>query len=378
MRRTATVLLGCVLILLTLGIVMLASTSGVRAGQLFGDPLFYVKRQLLWLLVGGVAAVICSRLDYHMWKKVAFPLAIFCVLLLIMTLIPGVGLSIKGSRRWLRFGVFNLQPSELAKVTTVIMLAWWMARTRWHVKEFKHGLLIPLGGLGVILLLIFAEPDFGTTMLVAVVGMTMMYVAGTRFVYLAAAGLTGLIAFSFAVMKNAERMRRITAFLDPEKYAQDEAFQLMNALYAIVSGGVSGVGLGQSMQKLSYLPEAHTDFIFAILAEELGVIGSLSVILLFLTVFISGFRIALNASDEFGKLLAFGFTMMMTLQACINIGVVTGCLPTKGLALPFISFGGSSMAVNLAMVGILMNISRNTLTEEEVTEEVIKDRSHRF
>lgn len=378
MRKTASILLGSVLILLTLGIIMLASTSSIRAETLFDDSLFYVKRQATWLLLAGIACFVMMRTDYHVWKKLAIPIGCICLVLLIMTLIPNVGVTVKGSRRWLRFGRISLQTSELAKLTMIILMAWWMARTRWHVKEFKLGMLYPMTGLGVILGLVFLEPDFGTTMLLALVGMSMMYVAGTRFIYLLLTALVGGTAFSFAIMKNAERMRRIIAFINPEKYARDEAFQLLNAMYAFVVGGGKGVGLGQSIQKRFYLPEAHTDFIFAIIAEELGLGVSVLVVFLFLAIFICGFRISLHAPDLFGKLLAFGFTLLIALQACINIGVVTGCLPTKGLPLPFISFGGSSILISMVMIGILINISSHALEEADMDVKVIRDKGHCF
>ena len=379
MRKTASVMLGSVLILLTLGVVMLASTSSIRAESVFGDPLFYLKKQLMWLGVAAVGCAVISRVDYHVWRRAVLPLGILCVVLLIMTLIPNVGVIVNGSRRWLRFGIMNFQPSELAKLSTVVLLAWWMARVQRRAYEFKLGLIIPLGCLGIILLLIFVEPDFGTTMLIALTGMTLMYVGGTRFSYLLIAGLMGFILFTLAVMQDAERMRRIIAFLNPEKYAQDEAFQLLNAIYAFVVGGGPGVGLGQSMQKHFYLPEAHTDFIFAIVGEELGLAASMGVVAMFLLFFICGVRISFRAPDKFGRLLGLGLTLIISLQALINIGVVTGSLPTKGLPLPFISFGGSSMLVSLAMVGILVNIARQIgTTPADEDAHYIKDSKHWF
>ncbi len=379
MWKTASILVTIVLVLITLGVVMLASTSSIQGDQLFKDPNYFLKRQLLWLVVGFLAAFLTSNIDYHYWKPLALPLALFSVILLVMVLIPGVGLNIKGSSRWLRFGSANFQPSELAKLATVIFLAWWMSRVQRHALELVRGLVIPLGGLGLILGLIFIEPDFGTTMLIGVVGMTLMFVGGSRISYLVVAAAAGLCGFTLAIMQDAERMRRVTAFLNPEKYAKDEAFQLLNAIYAFVVGGGGGVGLGQSLQKHFYLPEAHTDFIFAILGEELGLTASLSVVVLFIGLFICGTRISFRAQDQFGKLLGFGLTMMIVVQAAINIGVVTGSLPTKGLPLPFISFGGSSLMVSLAMIGVLINIARQSGDETETDESrCIKDAAHRI
>ncbi|MFH0879705.1 MAG: putative lipid II flippase FtsW, partial [Lentisphaerota bacterium] len=379
MWKTASILVGIALALMTLGIVMLASTSIIQGQSVFHDPNYFLKRQMIWLVIGAVAAAITSRIDYHIWRTFAVPLMLVCVALLVLVLIPHVGTSVKGSSRWLRLGPVNFQPSELAKLSSVILLAWWMARIQRRADEFKRGLFIPLGFLGVILMLIFVEPDFGTTMLIALVGMTMMFVGGSRFSYLLVAGLLGFVAFGLAIMQNAERMRRITAFLNPEKYSQDEAFQLLNAIYAFVIGGGMGTGLGQGLQKRFYLPEAHTDFIFAIVGEEMGMLASLAVVALFIGFFLCGVRISFRAPDKFGKLLGFGITLMITLQAAINIGVVTGCLPTKGLPLPFISFGGSSLLISLSMVGILINIARQaSAVMNSKDSNYIQDASHRF
>jgi cell division protein FtsW len=305
----------------------------------------------------------------------ALPFFVFTVALLVMVLIPGVGHAVKGSRRWLVFG----QPSELGKFAAVLFLAWWMARIQRRAHEFKWGAFIPVTGLGIILGLIFKEPDFGTTMLIALVGMSIMFVGGSRPTYLLIFGALGGAGFTLAIMQNAERMSRIIAFLNPEKYAKDEAFQLLNAIYAFVVGGGKGVGLGHGLQKHFYLPEAHTDFIFAIIGEELGLGASLMVVVLFFVFLVCGMRIAFRAPDHFGKMLGFGITLMITLQAVINIAVVTGSMPTKGLPLPFISFGGSSLAVSVAMVGILVNISRQIGDETGDGEErFIRDTAHRF
>ena len=379
MWKTASILVGIVLILVTLGVVMLASTSSVQGEQLFHDPNYFLKRQVLWLIIAFIVAVLTSNVDYHYWKPLAIPLVLFTVVLLVMVLIPGVGLNIKGSNRWLRFGAVNFQPSELAKPATIMFLAWWMARVQRHALELMRGMIVPLFCLGMILGLVFIEPDFGTTMLIAVVGMALMFVGGSRISYLIVASAVGACGFTLAIMQDAERMRRITAFLNPEKYAKDEAFQLLNAIYAFVIGGGPGVGLGQSLQKRFYLPEAHTDFIFAILGEELGLGASLAVVVLFISLLICGVRISFRAPDQFGKLLGFGVTMMIVLQAAINIAVVTGSMPTKGLALPFISFGGSSLLISMAMVGVLVNIARQSGDDTEPDESrCIKDAAHRL
>jgi len=380
MWKTTSILIGIVLILTTLGIIMLASTSGILGETQFHDSNYFLKRQLVWLAIAFVGALITANVDYHYWKSLTIPLALFAAALLVMVLIPHVGLAIKGSRRWLRVGsMMNFQPSELAKFASIALMAWWMSHVQRHAGELRRGLVIPMMFLGVFLGLIFIEPDFGATMLVAVVGMTVMFLGGTLLRYLIVTGAIGLSGFCLAIMENANRMRRIIAFLNPEKYATNEAFQLLSAKYAFVVGGGYGVGLGQSLQKHFYLPEAHTDFIFAIIGEELGLAASLLVVVLFVALFLCGMRISFRAPEQFGKLLGFGITLMITMQAAINIGVVTGSLPTKGLALPFISFGGSSLVISLGMIGVLINIARQIGDDTEGDERrFIKDSAHRL
>lgn len=378
MWKTTTALIGIVLLLLTLGIVMLASASSVQGDSMWGNP--YLSRQLGSLAVGLVVACVAARMDYRRWKTLAPAVGVVTVLLLILVLTPGIGKSVKGSQRWLPLGPFgSIQPSELAKFALVIVMGWWMSRVQRKAHDFWPGLAAPVIMMGALAGLVFAEPDFGTTMLMGSVGMIIMFAGGTRLSYLAIAGALGFSVITLAIMQNAERMRRIIAFLNPELYAKDEAFQLLNAIYAFVVGGGPGVGLGGSLQKRYYLPEAHTDFIFAIGGEEMGLALSLGMALLFLGFFICGVRISYRAVDSFGRLVAFGVTSMITLQAAINIGVVTGCLPTKGLPLPFVSYGGTSMLVTLLMVGVLVNIAIQAGGEkDDGSLAVVRDRVRRF
>lgn len=357
MWRTTSILVGVVLILTTTGIIMLASTSSVHGLQQFGDPNYFVKRQAIALCVALAMGFALSRIDYRLWRVWAIPLACVAVVLLLMAKLSAIGVEVKGSSRWIRVGPLTFQPSELAKLAAITLLAWYMARVQRVAREFVRGLLIPLFLLGTISLLIFIAPDFGTTALVAGVGLLLMFAGGTRFSYLIVTAALGLVSFTILVMGDSVRMRRVTAFMDPDKYAQDEAFQLLSAIYAFVVGGAGGVGFGQSIQKRFYLPESHTDFIFAIIGEELGIIASLSVVILFGILFWCGLLIALRTADVFGKLLALGITLMITLQAAFNIAVVTGVVPTKGLPLPFISYGGSSIVLTMMMVGILVNVA---------------------
>ncbi len=346
-------------LLVLFGLVMLFSTSGPQGEKLFGNPYYFTQRQGVWLLVGLVAAVVGARVDYHRWMKMAWPLLGLALASLALVYVPGVGLNIKGSHRWLGIpGVVSFQPSELAKFVAINAMAYWFGTKRRERAGLVGGIVIPGAILGSMLALIVFETDFGATILIGLTGGLMMFVAGAPFLYLAPFGALATAGLAWMISQNPERMNRILAFLHPEKYAQGEAFQLMNALYAFVAGGAAGVGLGQSLQKQFYLPEAHTDFIFAIIGEELGIVASVGVVLLFVVFMLGGLRISGRAPDAGGRLMAFGITILITLQAAINIGVVTGRLPTKGLPLPFISFGGTSLVVTLFMVGVLLNIAK--------------------
>lgn len=357
MRKSATAIIAITLILVTMGIVMLASTSGAHAERLSDDQTYFLKRQLAAMAIGFVAMFACVKIPYSYWRSLAPFAGFVAVALLIMALMPGIGVTLKGSSRWLRFGPINLQPSEIAKFAMIIGMARWLAYSQRRIKDLGAGTVIPLMIMGIFIVLVFAAPDFGTTMLMSVVGLSMMFVAGSRVSYLAVASVAGLSVITIAIMHNEVRMRRILAFLNPEKYEQTEAYQLLQAIYAFVEGGLQGVGLGGSVQKKSYLPEAHTDFIMAIIGEELGLFASLLIILLFASFLFLGLFIALRATDTFGRFVAYGITMMIAAQAAINIGVVTGVLPTKGLALPLISYGGTSLVITLSMIGVLVNIA---------------------
>lgn len=353
MRRTLTLFIGIVLILVTLGVLILASASSAK----YDDAEYFVKRQLLWLALSFCAAIVAARFDYRFYQKLAVPLAVLSVLLLFLVRIPGIGHEINGSWRWLRIGPMTVQPSEIAKVGIIMLFAWWLARNQRRIDELKRGIIIPFAMLGCFAVLLVVEPDFGTTMLVSAVAVCMMFLGGVAVGPLLATGLGGLLSVVLLIFHNPERMARILAFLDPQKYENDKAWQLKQALTAFAGGDWFGVGFGNSMQKYAYLPEAHTDFIFPIIGEELGLVRALAVVVMYLILFVLGLNIALKARDEFGRLLAFGITLMITMQALINFAVVTGCVPTKGLALPFISYGGSSLVISGVMIGILVNIA---------------------
>ena len=378
MKTTVTVLTATVISLALFGLLMLASASPnqLQDTSILKDP--FVKRQAASLLIGLVAFMVVARTDYRAWRRWAIPLALVSIVLLVMVLVPGVGLNIKGSRRWLSLGVIHMQPSEVTKLALILVMAWWMSRVQRKAGHPVHGLILPLALMGGLTGLVFIEPDFGTSILLASVAFAMMFIGGSRVGLLLVTGAFGLAGFSVLVMMDTERMARIVAFLNPEKYEQDEAFQLLNAIYAFVVGGPTGVGLGNSLQKQIYLPEAHTDFIFAIVGEEMGLPASLGVLLLFVVFFACGLRISFRAPDSFGRLLAFGITTLVTLQAALNMGVVTGVLPTKGLPLPLISYGGTSMAITFVMVGLLASVGLQAGNEQEESLPGIRDRARRL
>ena len=372
MWKAPSILVGIVLLLLALGIIMLASASFVKADDVHTDPSYFLKRQLIFLAAALAAGAIAAKVDYHVWQKYWIPVAIFSAALLLIVLIPHVGFKIGGSRRWLKIGGFSFQPSELAKLATVLMLSAWMTEIGRKASLIREGIVKPGAMLAVMLALVFAEPDFGTTVLIAVVGFSLLYVGGARAGVLAIVGTVGVVGFAVAVMHDPVRMGRILAFLMPERYPA-AAYQLKQSVGAFVLGGVGGSGLGLSIQKHFFLPEAHTDFILAIIGEELGLTVSVLVVLLFAGILAAGLMIAFQARDLFGRLLATGLTLMTVVQAAINVGVVTGCLPTKGLPLPFISYGGSSLLMSMIGIGVLVNIASQGIPDEDHLGDTPKD-----
>ena len=350
-----------VVALIGIGIVMLTST-GAYAQDNHGDPQYYLKRQLLWLGVGAVLCVIAAIVDYRWMEKHWWILYTLAAALLICCFVPGIGKKINGSRRWIGAAGQTLQPSEVAKLAALVGLAWWYSRRETISKSFLGGFVYPLLGVCVLVGLIAPEVDLGTSSLIFGSAVLVMFVAGARLWYLGTIALAGVGGLFFAVRMMPERAGRLLAFLHPEKYP-DDAYQQMQGLIAFGAGGISGRGIGNGMQKFAYLPYAHTDFIFPMVGEEMGLFATLAVVLLFLILLVAGTVIATRASDRFGKLLGVGIVALLALQAVLNIGVTTMVLPNKGLALPFISYGGSNLAFCLAGVGILVSIYRRGLGE---------------
>lgn len=356
---SAQVLVLLVATLLVFGFVMLASTSQPQGERLYGNSWYFAQRQCVWLFLGLAAAIVGMFTDYHVWKKLAAPIFLVSLVLLAMVFFPPFGHEVNGSHRWIKIGrLLTFQPSEMAKFAAINMLSVWMAFHYQAGSGWKKEIIFPALALGPMLGLILCETDFGATSLIAATSVLILFAGGMRLRFLLSGAFIAISGIAGLVILNPNRMERITAFRHPEEYAQNEAYQLMNALHSFVLGGLGGVGLGQSMQKRFYLPEAHTDFIFAIIGEELGVGASILVVLLFIGITLCGLRIGGKAPDMYGRLMAFGITSLIAMQAVLNIAVVTGLLPTKGLPLPFISFGGTSLLMTLFMVGVLLNISR--------------------
>src|SRR6266404_4279373 len=359
-RKSAYILFLAVLGMLVIGIVMLFSTSAF-ARDSHGDAYFFLKRQGLWLSIGLVICFAAALIDYHFWQRTWWLWLVLALVTLSLCFVPHLGLRINGSRRWIGLGPVAFQPSEIAKIATVFFLAWWFARYDKTAEHPVFGFAIPLAIVGTLLLLIICEVDLGTTALVGATTFLIMFVAGANPILLGLLALAGTGTIFFAATH--ERMGRLLAFTDLERYKQDAGLQQMQALIAWGSGGIEGLGLGNGRQKMLYLPYAHTDFIFPMIGEELGLRVSLLVVFLFIVIVVCGMMIALHAKDRTGLLLGSGIVSLLGLQAAVNIGVTTSLLPNKGLPLPFVSYGGSNLAACLFGIGLLLNIYRQGILE---------------
>ncbi len=354
-------LFAATVLLLSIGIVMVYSASQVTAYEKLGDTFYYLKRQLVWAVIGISAMVSVMNLDYWRLRRYSTLIVAGSFFLLVIVLIPGIGRELNGARRWVGFGAYAIQPSELAKLTLVIYMAHFLTRQNERVKDFWRGVVPVLGLLAAAGALIMLEPDLGTSVALAGTVFLMLFVAGANLAHLFGLACAALPVLGALIFGSEYRRRRFFAFLNPWGDPSDTGYHIIQALYALGSGGLFGVGLGRSRQKLFYLPESHTDFIFAIISEELGFIGALAILLLFFFLIWRGFRVAISAPDSFSSVLAAGLTTMIALQLIINIGVVTASLPVTGIPLPFISSGGSSLVFTMMGVGILLNISRYTV-----------------
>ncbi len=363
MKVAVTTLAFCVTSLLALGLVMLYSSSMVMVDKHTNSEIgaHMLQMQMVWCALGVVACGVLAALDYEILKRFALPFFIATLFLAALVFVPHIGHASHGAHRWIsKFG-FTFQPSEFVKIALIIMLAWYGDYSQRKMNTFKRGIIIPGIIIASALGLIFIEPDRGTTILLAAVSGTMLMIAGVRWLHVIPPVLAAGAALVYSLTHDAMRSGRITAWLHPEAHASGAALQAEQAKIAIGSGGLTGLGLGDGMQKHGFLPEIQSDFIFANIGEELGLVATLLVILAFLIITICGLFIALRSRDQFGCLLAVGVTSLISYQAIINIGVVTSLLPNKGLALPFISAGGSSLLAMLIGVGILLSVARQAV-----------------
>src|SRR5271166_3441200 len=360
-RKSIYFLVLAVAALAVLGLVMLFST-GAFAQDSHGDPYFFLKRQSLWLGVGIIACVIGAMLDYQFWQRTWWMWFIASAILLALCFVPHIGLRINGARRWVKLPLITFQPSDFAKIAAIAFLAHWYSKYQEESGTLLRGFLAPIGITGILMALIAREIDMGTTALIGVV----MFVAGSSLKYiapLAASGIAGTLYLGFHMK---DRLGRMLAFMDLEKYKETFGLQQWQALMAFGSGGEHGLGLGNGVEKFNYLPFAHTDFIFPMIGEELGLYATLGVVFCYVVIIVFGTVISIQARDRFGMLFGFGVVVMLALQAALNIGVTTSMLPNKGLPLPFISYGGSNLFFCLVCIGILINIYRQGKDDKTV------------
>jgi cell division protein FtsW len=347
-------ILVCAIGLTFLGLTILFSAS-VSLKQ---DPYFYIDKQVLGVIAAGLLCFVASRINLDYARRASAWIAAGALLLLVLVLVPHLGVSVKGSRRWLGFGAARLQVSEFAKLAMVFCMAHYLALNQTRIGDFKRGYLYPLGIVGAFAVLILIEPDFGTAALALSVGLILLFLAGAKWRYILPTIGLSAAAFAVLVAHNPNRLRRFTAFLDVEGNRQGGTYQLYQSLEAFAAGGIGGAGLGQGRQQINFLPEAHTDFIFAVVGEELGMWFTLGVVGIFAVIFVAGLAHLRRAPNLFHFLLAAGCLLLMCLQSIINLGVVTGVLPTKGISLPFISAGLSNLLLMGLLVGILINTQR--------------------
>ncbi len=356
-RRQDLLLLGATLALVTIGTIMIYSSSSFLALERYNDGKYFVKKQLFFVVFGIVLMNLISRIDYTILRKLAYPGLVAAIALLVLVLVPGFGIKAGGATRWLRLGVVGVQVSEFVKLGLVIFLAHYLARQANREQGLVRNFFYPLLVSAVCAGLIYRQPDFGTAIMLMVITLSIMFLSGTKIRYIAALGVLLVPLALYLIYQKSYRWERLTSFLNPWGDPLNSGFQIIQSLISFGSGGAFGVGLGDGMQKLFYLPEPHTDFILSIIAEESGLVGVAVVISLFALLIFRGFVIAWRARDFFGNLLAAGLTMIIAFGAAINVLGVMGLIPLKGLALPFISYGGSSLVMSMSAVGILLSIS---------------------
>jgi cell division protein FtsW len=346
-------------ILIAVGIGMIYSASAVMAQKRFGDSAYFLKRQLVWLAVGMVLLMIFARTDLKTLRAWGVPLLLIGVVALVTVLLPMIGVSVKGARRWLKLGSLTIQPAELIKVGVLLYLAHYLAKKGERIEDFRLGFVPPLLVIGLVIALVLVEPDLGTATVIGLVSFGLLFVGGARLGHLAMIGLTALPALYLLIAGVGYRRQRMLSFLDPWSDPEGSGFQVIQSFLALGGGGPFGVGLGEGRQKLFFLPEPHTDFVLSMLGEELGFLGTSIVIVLLAAFVAKGFMIALAAEDPFGRYLALGVSFLVAFHTLINVGAISGLLPTKGVPLPLLSYGGSSLVVHMIGTGMLMSVSRN-------------------
>lgn len=350
-------------ILICIGIVMIYSASSVYAYERWHDSFYFLKRHLLYIFIGIILSVIIMKIDYTKLRSFTKPIMLITLFTLILVLIPGLGSQISGARRWFRFWIFSFQPSEIAKFTFILYAADYLSRKQFRINTLFKGFLPVSFILGLLVGLILLQPDLGTAFAIVIVAFVMFFVSGINLWFIGASILASIPLLYILIFKVGYRKKRILAFLNPWQDPRGISFQIVQSFVALGSGGLFGVGLGASRQKLYYLPASHTDFIFSIIGEELGLLGTLSIVILFILFIWHGMKIAFYAKDTFGQLLSLGLVSMIGLEAIINIAVASGSVPTKGLPLPFISYGGSSLIFNIMSVALLLNIAKDRIQE---------------
>ena len=339
---------------------MVYSSSSALALKEFGIDCYFFKKQTLFSLLGILALVSCRHIPLKLFRSLAYPFLFFAFLLLMAVKFSGLGITAGGSTRWLRLGFFTFQPSEFARFSLVLYLAYSMSKKLDNLKDFSIGFLPHVMVLIIFAILMFLQPDFGSVIIFGAVTWIMLFVGGVRILHLLTPLLILLPALYIFMINAPYRFKRIMSFWDPWKYSTDEGYQMIHSFMAFGTGGIWGTGIGKGYQKLFYLPEPHTDFIFSVIGEELGLLGVLVILLLYFVILWRGISIAINADEPFGSFMAIGLTIAIGLQVCINMGVALGLLPTKGLTLPFLSYGGTSLLINMASIGVLMNIGAST------------------
>lgn len=347
-----------VIILAIFGCIMIYSSSYIWAEYKFNDAFKYFKNQFVFLILGSILMYILSKINYNFYKKKSNLIILLCFVLLVLVLIPGIGVVRNGSRSWFGIGGFGIQPSEAAKVGLVIFVAKYLSNNYSIMYDIKKGVLPIIFVIGIFFILIMLEPDFGTAMVITMALVAMIFISKVKLSFFIKIGIVGLLGIVALIIIAPYRMARIVSFLNPWSDPLGSGFQIIQSLYAIGPGGLFGMGIGNSIQKHFYLPEPQTDFIFSIISEELGFLGVIIVSIFFIFIFYRCIKISLNTKDLFGKYLSFGLSFMMIFQTILNLCVVIGLVPVTGVTLPFLSYGGSSLLVSMASIGIILNISR--------------------